>query len=299
MLGPPEGYVAGGDPNENSLVVQVRHGNASFLFTGDAEHAGEQFLVDEYGGQLQATAMKAGHHGSSGSTGDAILDAASPQVVAISAPYDSQYGHPDAETLARLADREIPTYWTATHGNVVMRSNGTHVSVHTQQAAPTEPQALRSGEPIEPGSPADVTQRAIINASGGVTEATPVAPDGGSEESADSGDASALAIAEINADATGDDREQLNDEYIVFENTGDEALDLSGWTVSDEAEQTYTFPAGTTIDPGATVTLHTGSGTDTERDLYWGSGRPIWNNDGDTVTVVTANGEQVLSQSYS
>ena len=296
VLGPPEEYVAGGDPNENSLVVQLHHGEASFLFTGDAEAEAEQFLVDEYGDQLQTTVMKAGHHGSSSSTGEAILDAAQPQTVVISAPFDSQYGHPNDETLDRLAAAEVPTYWTGTHGTVVLESNSTHVTVNTQQTAPTDPLGLRDGTPIEPSPEPDVTRRAIINASGGVTEATPIVTDGGTPE--ETADPDGLAIATINADAEGADRDNLNDEFVVFENTGDGPLSIGGWTVQDAAGATYTIPSGTTLESGATITLHTGSGSDTATDLYWGSGRPIWNNDGDTVIVSTADADVVLEETY-
>jgi len=74
---------------------------------------------------------------------------------------------------------------------------------------------------------------------------------------------------------------------------------LTGWTVSDEAGKTYQIPDGFTLDPGATVTLHTGSGTDTETDLYWDAGRPVWNNGGGTVTVTTAEGDVVIEETYS
>ncbi len=300
ILGPPEGYLANEDPNENSLVLQLRHGEAGFLFTGDAESEGEQFLTDEYGSQLDTTVMKAGHHGSASSTGTALLDAASPEAVVISAPYDSQYGHPHDETLERLATRSIPTYWTATHGNTVFESNGTHVMVATQQAAPTAPLSLRDGTAIPPGETTPLTQRAVINASGGVseTDSTTVAPDGGTDTTETDASDIPLAIAEINADAEGDDRENLNDEYLVFENTGNDPLELSGWSVQDESGKTYTFPEGTTLPAGAELTLRTGSGTDTETELYWGSNRPIWNNNGDTVIITNQNGEQVLTEGY-
>jgi len=58
-------------------------------------------------------------------------------------------------------------------------------------------------------------------------------------------------------------------------------------------------PEGVSLDPGETVTLHTGSGTDTATDLYWGSGSPVWNNGGDTVFVTTDDGELVVEESYS
>lgn len=107
-----------------------------------------------------------------------------------------------------------------------------------------------------------------------------------------------LVVAEIHEDAAGHDGDNLNDEYVVLANRGDAPLDVSGWTVADEAGHEYAFPAGTTVDPGATVTVHTGSGTDSRTDVYWGAGSPVWNNDGDAVTVRTANGSLVTRRSY-
>ncbi len=36
---------------------------------------------------------------------------------------------------------------------------------------------------------------------------------------------------------------------------------------------------------GASVTLHTGSGTNFSANVYWGSRAYIWNNDGDKASV--------------
>jgi len=120
-----------------------------------------------------------------------------------------------------------------------------------------------------------------------------VAADGGPITESPGG----LTIADIHADAAGNDNENLNDEYVTFRNTGDGALDLSGWTVRDEAAHQYTFE-NLTLNPNASVTLHTGSGTDTATERYWGRSGAVWNNDGDTVTVRNASGETVLRQSY-
>ena len=57
----------------------------------------------------------------------------------------------------------------------------------------------------------------------------------------------------------------------------------------DEAEHTYTFPSFT-LEAGDTVTLYTEEGNDSASELYWGSGRPIWNNDGDTASLYDING---------
>ena len=107
-----------------------------------------------------------------------------------------------------------------------------------------------------------------------------------------------LRISEVHADAEGDDRENLNDEYVVLKNTGDSELDLSGVTVTDEAGKEYVFPDGTTIAAGETITLYTGSGTDSDDSYYWDASGPVWNNGGDTVTVRSASGEVVAERSY-
>jgi competence protein ComEC len=241
--------------------------------------------------------LKAGHHGSASSTGAALLDSTQPSVVVISSAYDSQYGHPNEAVLQRLSDRSIPTYWTATHGNIVLTSNGSAVEVRTQRAAPTAPLDLRSGDPVEPGSGANdgVTPRARYEPSGDSTRLTAV-PDGGTATQTPTGEQ--LVVETVQADAPDDDRENLNEEYVVFRNAGNDPLDLSGWTVTDAADHTYTVPDGYTLGSGETVTLHTGSGSDSATDIYWNADAPIWNNGGDTVRVRNASGMVVLEETY-
>jgi competence protein ComEC len=301
VLGPPEPYLENEARNENSIVLKLTHGETSFLLSGDAEDDQEEYLVDTYGSQLESTILKAGHHGSASSSSGPFLDAVQPQAVVISSAYDSQYGHPNEEVLQRLSDRSISTYWTATHGDVVLVSDGQAVSVQTQQDAPTDPLSIRNGDAVEPGTAGDVTEREQIGGEGTGAIDTgdePDETDSGSDSETDE-NTSALAVADINADAEGNDRENLNDEYVVFENTASETLDMSGWTVADDADHTYTIPDGFTLGSGETVTLYTGSGTATESELYWGSGSPIWNNDGDTVIVTSSEGDRVLEESYS
>ena len=107
-----------------------------------------------------------------------------------------------------------------------------------------------------------------------------------------------LAIVGIEADAPGNDNADSNGERIVLENGGEKRLALGGWTVSDAADHTYTFPRGVTLGPGERVTLHTGAGSDGPSELYWGASEAVWNNDGDTMTVRNATGETVAERSY-
>jgi competence protein ComEC len=291
VFGPPDPYLEDEARNENSIVLKLTHGQTSFLLTGDAEDDQEAYLIDTYGAQLNSTVMKAGHHGSSSSTSGAILDAADPQAVIISSAYDSRYGHPTDEVLTRLSERSIPAFWTATHGNIVLVSDGQGVSVRTQTNAPTTATQLRDGSPIDPGTEGPVTERVRYGGTAVATESSTAVTDGGTPTGN-------LEIVEINADAEGDDGENLNDEYVVFENTGDGPLDIGGWTVTDEAGKTYTVPEGVTLESGAQVTLHSGSGEDTATDLYWGQGSPVWNNGGDTVIVRNSDGDIVRQEQY-
>jgi len=294
VLGPPQPYLENEARNENSIVLKVVHGESSFLFTGDAEDDQEAYLVEEYGSALEADVMKAGHHGSKTSTGGPILDAADPDRVVVSSAYDSRYGHPDEATLRRLAERSIPTYWTATHGDIVFVSDGESVTVSTQRSAPTDPLSIRDGDPVDPGSTDPVEPRERLSGGG---EPLPTQETETPETTVTDG-AVSLELSTVNADAEGDDRENLVDEYVVLTNTGPDTVDMGGWRLADAAGATYTFPDGFSLDPGASVTVHTGSGTDSATDLYWGSGRPVWNNDGDTVIVTAADGTVVLEEDY-
>ncbi|MGQ4555689.1 thermonuclease family protein [Halobellus sp. GM3] len=127
--------------------------------------------------------------------------------------------------------------------------------------------------------------------------------DAGSPSTAATGTALAdgggpLAVAEIHADAAGNDHENRNDEYVVFRNVGGERLDLSGWTVSDDGGHTYAFPAGTRVAPGGELTLRTGAGRDTNATVHWDADGAVWNNAGDVITVRDETDSVVLRRAY-
>ena len=81
------------DSNDNSIVLKVSFGATSFLFTGDAERAEEQDLLNA-GVSLQSTVLKVGHHGSDTSTSYPFLRAVAPQYAVISVGAGNSYGHP-------------------------------------------------------------------------------------------------------------------------------------------------------------------------------------------------------------
>ncbi|HIH03397.1 MAG TPA: hypothetical protein HA263_05960 [Methanoregulaceae archaeon] len=77
----------------------------------------------------------------------------------------------------------------------------------------------------------------------------------------------------------------LTNEWVSIRNTGAASVDLQGCTLSDSGPNyAYSFPSFVLV-AGATVTVHTGHGTNTAAELYWGQGSEIWNNSGDTATL--------------
>ncbi len=106
-----------------------------------------------------------------------------------------------------------------------------------------------------------------------------------------------IAIAKAHADAEGNDRDNLCDEYIVIENRDNASVDLTGWTVYDEAHHRYLFPSFI-LKAKAAVTLRTCLGKNTQGELFWGSRSPIWNNNGDTIFIRDSKGQLVLSYIY-
>ncbi|HBG05657.1 MAG: DNA internalization-related competence protein ComEC/Rec2 [Geobacteraceae bacterium GWC2_58_44] len=119
---------ASGDANDSSLVLRLRHGKSSVLFTGDlrAEAEGELLAL---GVPLDCSLLKVAHHGSKYSSTDPFLAAASPKVAVISAGYQNPFRLPAPSTVARLQKRGIRVYRTDLDGSVqaVCRPDGTLV----------------------------------------------------------------------------------------------------------------------------------------------------------------------------
>jgi endonuclease YncB( thermonuclease family) len=104
-----------------------------------------------------------------------------------------------------------------------------------------------------------------------------------------------LIVLEVHPREAG--RKSPNDEYVVFKNVGATALDLTGWSISDEMNQSYLAPQFI-LDPGKTFTLYTGSGKNSAEALYWGRRKVVWNRGGDTVIVKDSTGHYIVSYTY-
>ena len=104
---------------------------------------------------------------------------------------------------------------------------------------------------------------------------------------------------DLPGDANGDGtREAQEDEFIEFYNYGGD-LDISGWSVHDNAEERHIFPDGTVIPAGGVLVLFGGG---TPNGTFGGSivqvaseGILNMNNSGDFVTVYDINNISVLT----
>ena len=117
------------DPNEASAIALVRYGATTMLLTGDAERGEEDWLLRHAREHLDVDVLKVAHHGSGTSSGASFLDATSPRLALISVGAENAYNHPSDEVLARLHERGVRTLRTDLHGAIVVRTDGTDISV--------------------------------------------------------------------------------------------------------------------------------------------------------------------------
>ena len=122
------------DVNDTSIVLRIDYGQTSFLFTGDAERAAEQALLNS-GANLGATVLKVGHHGSDTSTTYPFLREIMPTYAVVSVGKGNVYGHPTADTLSRLRDADVKTYRTDLQGDIYCTSDGKKVTFRVTKNA--------------------------------------------------------------------------------------------------------------------------------------------------------------------
>jgi competence protein ComEC len=154
-----------------------------------------------------------------------------------------------------------------------------HSTLTTSVEAPTPVTGTTSQEP------ADTTGTTIGTPSTVTTEAM----------SAPKVQVASLEIVSVDNNAPGDDNANLNEEYITFRIL--ESGSLAGFAVEDESGSHYDFP-DRRFSAGQLLTLHTGSGTDSQTHLYWGSTREVWNNGSDTIKVFDPRGQTVIEHLY-
>jgi competence protein ComEC len=107
--------------NNTSIVMRVRYGAISLLFTGDAEESVENDFAASAG---DVDVLKAGHHGSRTSTSFDLLSITKPEIAIISAGEENRYGHPHPIILLRLKQIGAKIWRTDLDGDIFVFSDG-------------------------------------------------------------------------------------------------------------------------------------------------------------------------------
>jgi hypothetical protein len=104
----------------------------------------------------------------------------------------------------------------------------------------------------------------------------------------------ARVVPRPDKDLNGDGRfSSRDDESVTLVNLGDAPADLTGWALSDSAFVRFKFPAGTTLAPGANLTVYGGG------SVQYKASRSLGLNDnGDTARLTDGRGAVVSEISW-
>ncbi len=123
------------DANRHSIGLLLCFHHFHMLFTGDMDQSCEEKMLSyiqmQKGSALpvKLDVLKAGHHGSSTSSSEALLDYFQPEYALLSYGAGNDYGHPHQETLEKLKARNIKRLETARSGAITIETDGQQRSV--------------------------------------------------------------------------------------------------------------------------------------------------------------------------
>ncbi len=142
VLGPPVDRAALYSVNDHSVVLRVRHGEVTFLLTGDIEEAAEEAL--DVG---PVTVVKAPHHGSRTSSTPRFVERTRPRYVVFCVGRRNRFGFPHPEVVERYEAVGAECFRTDLDGAVRFLSDGRDVRVETFLAREAVPTARRLPPP--------------------------------------------------------------------------------------------------------------------------------------------------------
>lgn len=105
------------------------------------------------------------------------------------------------------------------------------------------------------------------------------------------------AVLQIKTILYNPDGNDAEGEVVEILNSGSASQDMTGWTLHDDANLTYTFPSFT-LQPNSTVNIWVTTGFDNDSNLFWGRGSAVWNNSGDTATLIDSQGTTIDTCTY-
>lgn len=119
------------DDNDQSLMLMVEYGGNRMLIGGDATMRREEQLLDS-GQVVDCDIYYVSHHGSNSSSGEAFLQAMSPEIAILSVG-DNTYGHPHSSCVERLEDVGATIYRTDEQGAIVLTMHGEGYTILTER----------------------------------------------------------------------------------------------------------------------------------------------------------------------
>ena len=131
VVWPPAVQIAGAPSrNNDSLVLRLRFGENSFLFTADVEKETEAALVKAEL-NLHTDVVKVAHHGSKTSSTSDFVAAARPTVAIISVGRHSIFGHPNKKVVERWRASGAQVMTTGETGTISVVTDGSDLKVST------------------------------------------------------------------------------------------------------------------------------------------------------------------------
>jgi beta-lactamase superfamily II metal-dependent hydrolase len=114
--------------NNNSLVLQLRYGNRSVLFTADIEGQAEKSLLRSQSA-LAGDVVKVAHHGSKTSSSPDFIAATKASFAVISVGQTSMFGHPNRDVVQRWKGSGAEVLSTGNRGTITVTTNGRDLQV--------------------------------------------------------------------------------------------------------------------------------------------------------------------------
>lgn len=134
------------------------------------------------------------------------------------------------------------------------------------------------------------------------TPATTPAP-ASKAPSATSNAAKSIAVMIIDVNFDGKVPTTEADEYVVISNGTKNPIDVSGFylyvATTGTQGPTFTFPKGSTIQPGKSIRVYTNEIHKETGGFSFGSGKALWNNKGGLAVLRDAKGGKLSEFKYS
>jgi competence protein ComEC len=116
--------------NNDSIVLELRWGDASIVMTGDIGREVEQSIAPQFQ-PSRLRVIKVPHHGSLTSSSPEFLRALAPRLAVVSVGRSNAFGHPAPAVLARYRDVGAEIFRTDQDGAVTVTTDGQSLDVQT------------------------------------------------------------------------------------------------------------------------------------------------------------------------